>query len=255
MKATSASAAVDLYWLPLGAGAPSGARLVRVNGIVFELIQATLERRRPLNLYHAGLEVRLGDERFVIEVAPSPDDVGARRGVVANGPVGTRLAGHLRLFRYELHCWAGGAIPDIDQAVDSPIRLTTDAEIARRVLELAPSVPTVVWGRDELGAGEMWTSNSVISWLLLRSGLPADHIRLPAGGRAPGWDAGIVVARRSRGGTTPSSAATIHARRPSRWRSERALRRRGNRVLGEPSGGDGLVHPPVEHRDDTVGPR
>jgi hypothetical protein len=191
------SAAIDLYWLPLGAGAPSGARLVRVNGLLFELIQAALERRRPLDLYHAGLEVRLGDERFVIEVAPSPDDFGARRGVVAGGPVGARPAGRLRLFRYELHCWAGGAIPDIDQAVESPIRLTTDAQIARRLLEIAPSVPTVVWGRDELGAGEMWTSNSVISWLLVRSGLPAERVPLPAGGRAPGWDAGLRVARRS----------------------------------------------------------
>jgi hypothetical protein len=53
-----------------------------------------------------------------------------------------------------------------------------------------------VWGRDELGTGEMWNSNSVIAWLLARSGLPTDAIRPPAGGRAPGWEAGLVTARR-----------------------------------------------------------
>jgi hypothetical protein len=42
----------------------------------------------------------------------------------------------------------------------------------------------------------MWNSNSVTSWLITRAGLPVDSIDLPAGGRAPGWNAGIVVARR-----------------------------------------------------------
>jgi hypothetical protein len=42
----------------------------------------------------------------------------------------------------------------------------------------------------------MWNSNSVISWLLARSGLPAEAIRPPAGGRAPGWQAGLVAACR-----------------------------------------------------------
>jgi hypothetical protein len=42
----------------------------------------------------------------------------------------------------------------------------------------------------------MWNSNSVISWLLAQSGLPADAIGLPAGGRAPGWQAGLLAARR-----------------------------------------------------------
>jgi hypothetical protein len=45
-------------------------------------------------------------------------------------------------------------------------------------------------------AGEMWSSNSVIAWLLTSSDFDIDWIRPPAGGRAPGWDAGGVVARR-----------------------------------------------------------
>jgi hypothetical protein len=59
-----------------------------------------------------------------------------------------------------------------------------------------PQVPTPVWGRDELRAGEMWNSNSVISWLIARSGLDVESIQPPLGGRAPGWRSGIVVARR-----------------------------------------------------------
>jgi hypothetical protein len=81
-------------------------------------------------------------------------------------------------------------------AIESPRRLTGDPSIVRRVRDLVPSVPTPVWGRDELGAGEMWNSNSVTSWLITRAGLPVDSIDLPAGGRAPGWNPGIVVARR-----------------------------------------------------------
>jgi hypothetical protein len=52
-------------------------------------------------------------------------------------------------------------------------------------------------GRDELHAGEMWNSNSLISWLLVRSGHRAGPIRPPAGGRAPGWSAGLTVAARA----------------------------------------------------------
>jgi hypothetical protein len=44
--------------------------------------------------------------------------------------------------------------------------------------------------------GEMWNSNSVISWLLVRSGVPMDGIEAPGQGRAPGWDAGIAIATR-----------------------------------------------------------
>jgi hypothetical protein len=42
----------------------------------------------------------------------------------------------------------------------------------------------------------MWNSNSLISWLIVRSGLDIESVALPRGGRAPGWHAGIVLARR-----------------------------------------------------------
>jgi hypothetical protein len=181
---------VDLYWLPLGAGGHS----VRLNGRVFEAVVAGVERREPRDLYHSALEVLTAADRFVIEMAPVPDSRGDERGVVAEGPVGARWAGRFRLFRYEVRRWRGGHIPDLGEAVDSPRRLVVDPA---RVLELVSQVPAPVWGRDELRTGEMWNSNSLVSWLLARAGHAVEEILLPEGGRAPGWDAGIAAARRS----------------------------------------------------------
>jgi hypothetical protein len=183
---------IDLYWLPLGAGGHS----VRLNGRVFEALAARLQHRVPCDLYHSALIVRVPEGRFVIEQAPISDNDGAERGVVAEGAVGSRWAGRFRLFRYELRRWREGVIPDVNEAVESPRRLTDDPGTSRRILGLVPCVPTLVWGRDEMHAGEMWKSYSFISWLIARSGLHAESIHVPAGGRAPGWHAGNVVARR-----------------------------------------------------------
>jgi hypothetical protein len=182
---------IDLYWLPLGAG----GRSVRLNGKVFEAVAAWLGGRARTDLYHSALQVHLPDGRYVIEQAPAWSD-GGERGVIAEGPVAARAAGRFRLFRYEVRRWPDGAIPDLAEAVESPRRLSDDPECARRLLELVPEAPTPVWGRDELGAGEMWNSNSLISWLIARSGLAVQSIHPPQGGRAPGWQAGVVVAHR-----------------------------------------------------------
>jgi hypothetical protein len=185
-------AGVDLYWLPLGAG----GHFVRLNGRVFEAVVSRLEHRPACDLYHSALEVRVPEGRFVIEQAPVPGGDAARRGVATGGAVGARWAGGCRIFRYEVRRWRDGVIADVGEAVDSPRRLTDDAACARRLLDLVPSLPTPVWGRDELAAGEMWNSNSVISWLIASSGLNPESVEPPAGGRAPGWTAGLVVARR-----------------------------------------------------------
>jgi hypothetical protein len=103
------------------------------------------------------------------------------------------------VFRYEVRCWCGGVIPDLAEAVESPVRLSQDEESARRIIAAALRLPVPVWGRDELRAGEMWNSNSIISWLLASAGFDVPAIRLPARGRAPGWDAGLAVARRQTG--------------------------------------------------------
>jgi len=189
---------IDLYWLPLGAG----GNFVRLNGRVYEAISARLAGRPARALYHSGLQVYVPEGRYVIEMTPVVDARGRERLVVAEGPVGAAWAGRWRLFRYELRRWRDGVIPDIGEAVDSPRRLSSDVVMARRILELAPHVPMLVWGRDELRAGEMWNSNSMISWLIARAGLDVAAIKPPAGGRAPGWNAGLVAAARSEAGLT-----------------------------------------------------
>jgi hypothetical protein len=187
-------AAVDLYWLPLGAG----GHFVRLNGRLFEAVAARAGRRSACDLYHSALAVRVAADRFVIEQAPVHDAHGEQRGVVAEGPVGARWAGRFQIFRYEIRRWRGGQIPDVDEAVESPRRLTDEEPNARRILDLVPQVPTPVWGRDELKTGDMWNSNSVTAWLIARSGMDTESLHPPTGGRAPGWEAGLVVARRQK---------------------------------------------------------
>lgn len=53
-------ASIELYWLPLGAG----GWFVRLNGRIYEAIHALLERRRPLDLYHSALQVRVSEGRL-----------------------------------------------------------------------------------------------------------------------------------------------------------------------------------------------
>jgi hypothetical protein len=183
---------VLLYWLPLGAGGHS----VRWNGRIFEALVAMHEHRATRDIYHSALEVWLGGDRYVVEMAPAWSSTVADRGVVRDGPVGAVWLGRSRLFRYEVRRWRDGVIPDVAEAVDSPQVLSRDESCARRVLALVPQVPAATWGRDELHTGEMWNSNSLVAWLLARTGHPMDTIGPPPNGRAPGWAAGLVVARR-----------------------------------------------------------
>jgi hypothetical protein len=127
----------------------------------------------------------------VVEQAPVRQE-DEERGVVGEGAVGAAALARLALFRYEVRRWREALIPDIDEAVESPNRLSDNPDCARRLLELVPQVPTPVWGRDELRAGEMWNSNSTISWLIARIGLDVESIALPRrpkvgkrGGSAP----------------------------------------------------------------------
>ena len=183
---------VDLYWLPLGAG----GRFVRLNGRAVEGIDAALHRRRPCDLYHSALEVCLSGDRYVIEQGPVWNTRDPCRGVVCEGPVGSAWLGRSRLFRYEIRRWRDGTIPDVAEAVASPFRLSCNPEFAKGLLDLVPAVPRATWGRDEQQTGEMWNSNSVISWLLARSGHDTRSIAPPTRGRAPGWNAGLIVAAR-----------------------------------------------------------
>lgn len=185
---------VDLYWLPLGAS----GHVVGWNGRIYERLSALRQRRAPLDLFRAALLLRLEGVTHAVEMAPVWNVSATDRGVVLEGPVGVRRLGRFRAFRYEVRCWPGGAIPDIAEAVDSPVRVTESTAQVRSALALLPSAPALTWGRDEIGAGDMWNSNSIVAWLLARSGVDIARITPPAGGRAPGWDAGVTLAGRQR---------------------------------------------------------
>lgn len=203
-------AGVELYWIPLGAG----ATIVRRSGRIYERLAAARQHRRRCDLYHSALIATTPAGRWTIEMTPVPAPGGrGTRGVVAEGIVGSRPLGRLRIFRYEVRRCLGGHIPDLADAVGGPVILTTDPQRAETVLRLVSSVPTPVWGRDELRAGEMWNSNSVVAWTLARAGLLDSAGSPPLGGRAPGWDAGVTVARAGAQGSTMCSDA---GRRPVR---------------------------------------
>lgn len=186
---------VDVYWLPLGTG--DNTHCVRTNGRVFEAVSARLQGRPAQSLYHSALVVRLGEARFSVEMGPAWGGGGPHRGVVATGPVGVRQLGRSRLFRYEVRCGRDVVVPDLDACVGGPRPVPSDLQRATRLLALTPHFPTATWGLDELGTGDMWNSNSLVSWLLASSGHSVRDVGPPPGGRAPGWAAGLAVAARS----------------------------------------------------------
>ena len=187
--------AVELYWLPVGAGQRFG--VVRRCSAAYEALAARRAGRTRQPLFHAALRVWRDGQVFTIEMTPAWGTPPGDRGVVGEGPVGQRWLGRSRLFRYEVRRWRDGVIPDRAFAVDSPRRLETDAGRVDRLLRAAPEFPLVTWGLDEQHAGEMWNSNSLVAWLLAVSGHETSDIEVPAGGRAPGWSAGLVVAARA----------------------------------------------------------
>jgi hypothetical protein len=61
---------------------------VRLSGKLYESLKALAEHRPPSDLYHSALQIRLPDDRFVIECAAILNLRGAERGVVAGGRSG-----------------------------------------------------------------------------------------------------------------------------------------------------------------------
>ena len=162
------------------------------------MLEARREGRPRQPLYHSALEVVDDGTIWAIEMADVWSVRSTEHGVVAEGSVWASWLGRSRVFRYEVRCWPDGTIPDLSEAVGGPVRVSDDSATARRLLRLVPSVPPVVWGRDELSLGDMWNSNSLTSWLLAASGVNAAELHPPGQGRAPGWNAGLALAARQR---------------------------------------------------------
>jgi hypothetical protein len=183
---------VDLYWLPLGAG----GHCVRWDGRIYETVAAARQPRPRCDLYHSALRIRSDGTTYAVEMGPVWNVPTIDRGIVCEGPVGTRALGRFRAFRYEVRCWPGGSIPDLDEAVGEPQRVSDDPFQVRALLHTIPQVPPLTWGRDELGAGDMWNSNSLVSWALARTAHDMRAIGPPPNGQAPGWLAGLRLASR-----------------------------------------------------------
>jgi hypothetical protein len=167
-----------LLWIPVGAG----TRFQRLTLDVYERLWAKLARRPRSTLVHAGLKLACGGQRFTVELMPAPRGR-ANHGEVT-GPVGLRWLGRLRSFRYQVCVFERAALPDEQWVVGSPI------------VVLAKEVPAHTWGRRAPGAAEMWTSDSAISWMLVKAGLDPGACAPPSECIAPGWSAGIFEARR-----------------------------------------------------------
>ena len=195
--------AVDLYWIPLGAGGHS----VRFNGRVFEAIEAARAAPAALRPLPRGARRRARTASATRSRSrPRRTRDEASRGVVATGAVGSRYAAPAAPVSLRG--------PLLARRVDPGSRLGASAgpagsrrpAVARRLLDAGRGRAHAGLGPRRAGAGEMWNSNSMIAWSLSAAGLPTAAIRAPAGGRAPGWDAGLVVARRPVRGVCPRRA-------------------------------------------------
>lgn len=185
---------VRLLWIPVGAG----GHVVRHTSRWWERLAAARGHRAARPLVHGVLEVVLDGSTWILEMAPAWGGPRAvDRGVVRTGPVGLALLGRSRWFRYEVRRWRDGVLPDRRWAVGDPVVVSRDDATARALLRHLEEVPALTWGRAVGATGDMWNSNSLVSWLLAVSGVPTAELRPPGGARAPGWDAGLAVADRS----------------------------------------------------------
>jgi len=178
----------DLYWIPVGAG----TRFQKASLAAYETVAASLSRRARQELVHGGLACSLRGEPFTLELMPALPGPNVRHEVT--GPVGFAFAGRLRLFRYQVCVLPNAALPDQQFAVEPPARLCEDDARVQAILDASRVVPAYTWGRRRPGHPEMWTSDSALAWILDRAGLAPERLALPAGCRAPGWQAGLAEA-------------------------------------------------------------
>ena len=172
-------AVARVTWAAVGAG----GHVARRTSAWWERAVAACEGRTPQPLVHAVLEVVVDGVTTRVDMGPTWGRTDATRRVVRTGPVGSHLLGRCPLFRYEVRVVDGPGVPP------GVLHVSADVAVPRDLLAHLVDVPAYTWGRDEAGVGEMWTSNSVVAWLLARAGVRT--LGPPAGYRAPGWDAGV----------------------------------------------------------------
>lgn len=175
----SSGQAVAIAWRPVG------GRVSRRTSGWWESIEAARGHRTACELVHAMLLLRPERDTLLLEMTPTW--AATRHGVevLATGAVGSRALGRIPFFRYEVRLRT--ALLD-----DDGIALSDDPSVAAALVDRAPAVPPLVWGA-RTGEGDLWTSNSVVAWLLADAGLVTGLVP-PPGCRAPGWDAGIAAA-------------------------------------------------------------
>ena len=182
----------NLWWLPVGAG----GHFVVHTSRWWEALSARRQGRDAQPLCHAALEVFTVSSRVVVEMAPAWGSGAGTQAVRATGPVGLHFLGRSRLFRYEVRSWVGGEIPDRAAAVTDPLRIPLGACQAEELVARVSEAPLWTWGRDVLGIGDMWNSNSLVAWLLETSGVDTASIGAPPPYRSPGWLCGRAAAGR-----------------------------------------------------------
>jgi len=172
---------VAVTWARVGEG---GHVAVRTSHW-WEVLVAARERRPPQTLVHGALELVVDGRPLVVQMTPTWGR--AAREVVATGPVGSRWLGWLPFFRYEIRYTRPP-----DPFGDGAVVVSDRREAVEAVLAAVPRVPRLTWGRRPEVSRDMWSSNSVVSWVLADAGL-VDGCGPPPGERAPGWDAGLAV--------------------------------------------------------------
>ena len=180
---------VKLYWVPVG-----GTSVTDLLDFIANLL---IDNPGGKTIYHSALRVQFEEggecKQYVIELTETAESPPERRRV--GETVEHNIFGP---FDYTIRLFRNGQIEDEAHATQ-PIELTTDCGIASNIAKLveAEDVPDLGYG-DKVGtrsgATDRWTSNSVVSWLLQRTGLNPGGIFPPSGGIAPGWDAGSTYA-------------------------------------------------------------
>lgn len=177
---------VRLYWVPVGG--------TSITDVLDFIANRLIDNPDGKTIYHSALEIQFPEggecRRFVIELTESEDDPAEKARV--GETVEHNIFGP---FNYTIRLFRNGEVEDQVNA-QAPITLSNDCRIASNIAALvaAEEVPDLDYGEKigtRSGATDRWTSNSVISWLLQRTGLNPGGIFPPDGGIAPGWDAGL----------------------------------------------------------------